>query len=407
MNDTFRTFTWDADGNPVTIGLVSLTFDALDRMVEQSVSGTNSEIVYSPAGVKFALMNGATLTKAFVPLTGGATAVYNSSGLAYYRHTDHLGSSRFASTPTQTPYSDTAYSPFGEPYASSGAIDNSFTGQNQDTTAGLYDFLYREYDPNQARWTSPDPAGLASVNPSNPQSWNRYSYVLNNPLGLIDPSGLTCQWDDGTSDAPEDSVEGGDPTACADAGGTWVPDPSTGSTFGGDPNGSDNCVTVGGVPSGCSDTNFGQPSDAGFWSTMNAFWNLVPWSATVVEPLVDLGPNASGGVGLTVAYNPKSDKTCLGLVAGGQVPATGRSFAVGPLTLGNLDKADAVLSGWSGNFGVQSVPTIGVQSMANMSGWLAGGTLGEPGIFTGVSVSTCSEKLTWTYYDALKNFAPL
>jgi len=190
LNDTFRTFTWDADGNPVTIGPVSLTFDALDRMVEQSVSSTNSEIVYSPAGVKLALMNGVTLTKAFVPLTGGATAVYNSSGLAYYRHTDHLGSSRFASTPTQTPYSDTAYSPFGEPYASSGAIDNSFTGQNQDTTAGLYDFLFREQDPNQTRWTSPDPAGLAAVDPSNPQSWNRYAYVLGNPLGYVDPLGF-------------------------------------------------------------------------------------------------------------------------------------------------------------------------------------------------------------------------
>jgi hypothetical protein len=36
----------------------------------------------------------------------------------------------------------------------------------------------------------PDPAGLAAVNPTNPQSWNRYSYVLNNPLALVDPSGL-------------------------------------------------------------------------------------------------------------------------------------------------------------------------------------------------------------------------
>jgi RHS repeat-associated protein len=135
-------------------------------------------------------MNGATLTKAFVPLTGGATAVYTSSGLAYYRHTDHLGSSRFASTPARTLYSDTAYSPYGEPYASSGSIDNSFTGQNQDTTAGLYDFLFRKQDPNQGRWTSPDPAGLAAVNPANPQSWNRYGYVRNMPLTLIDPLGL-------------------------------------------------------------------------------------------------------------------------------------------------------------------------------------------------------------------------
>jgi RHS repeat-associated protein len=192
LNDTFRTSTWNVFSNPITIGSVSLTYDAFDRMVEQSVSGTNSEIVYSPAGVKLALMSGTSLTKAFVPLPGGDTAVYTSSGLAYYRHTDHLGSSRFASTPTQTLYADLAYSPFGEPYASSGAIDPSFTGQNQDTTAGLYDFLYREHDPNQSRWTSPDPGGLASVNPAYPQSWNRYAYVQNSPLALTDPQGLDC-----------------------------------------------------------------------------------------------------------------------------------------------------------------------------------------------------------------------
>lgn len=80
--------------------------------------------------------------------------------------------------------------PFGEPYASSGALDNSFTGQNQDTTAGLYDFLFREYDPYQSRWTQPDPAGLAVVDSTNPQSWNRYAYVANNPLSFIDPLGL-------------------------------------------------------------------------------------------------------------------------------------------------------------------------------------------------------------------------
>ncbi len=159
-------------------------------MVEQTTGSANSEIVYGPGGDKLALMNDTSLIKAFVPLTGGATAVYTSSGLAYYRHTDHLGSSRLSSTPTNTVYSDTAYSAFGEPYAQSGAIDPSFTGQNQDTTAGLYDFLFREQDPNQGRWASPDPLGLAAVDLSNPQSWNRYVYVLNSPLNFIDPLGL-------------------------------------------------------------------------------------------------------------------------------------------------------------------------------------------------------------------------
>jgi hypothetical protein len=37
-------------------------------------------------------MNGQALTKGFVPLSGGATAVYNASGLAYYRHAAWVGS---------------------------------------------------------------------------------------------------------------------------------------------------------------------------------------------------------------------------------------------------------------------------------------------------------------------------
>ncbi|MGH9771272.1 MAG: hypothetical protein ACRD4Q_06200 [Candidatus Acidiferrales bacterium] len=68
---------------------------------------------------------------------------------------------------------------------------------------------------------SPDP-GNAGADPGNPQSWNMYSYVLNNPLGLVDPSGLdTCQgWSDvngSTDESPQDK------DSCAAAGGTWIP----------------------------------------------------------------------------------------------------------------------------------------------------------------------------------------
>src|SRR4051812_20871101 len=71
------------------------------------------------------------------------------------------------------------------------------TGQNQDTEssapggpAGLYDFLFRRQSPVQGRWLSPDLAGLAAAHPDDPQSWNRYAYVANNPLALTDPTGL-------------------------------------------------------------------------------------------------------------------------------------------------------------------------------------------------------------------------
>jgi RHS repeat-associated protein len=67
-------------------------------------------------------------------------------------------------------YSSTAYAPFGEPYAQAGTADLSFTGQNQDTVGGLYDFFFREYS-TQGRWPSPDPAGLAAVDLSDPSRW--------------------------------------------------------------------------------------------------------------------------------------------------------------------------------------------------------------------------------------------
>jgi len=93
-------------------------------------------------------------------------AVYTSGPtLSYFRHADWLGSSRFASTPSRTMYSDLAYAPFGETYGEAGTADRSFTGQNQDTvpdsTAGLYDFMFREYA-QYGRWISPDPAGAAA-----------------------------------------------------------------------------------------------------------------------------------------------------------------------------------------------------------------------------------------------------
>jgi RHS repeat-associated protein len=65
-----------------------------------------------------------------------------------------------------------------------------FTGQEYDADAGSDHFLFRQYGYAQGRWMSPDPAGQAAVNLSNPQSWNRYSYTQSEPINRIDPLGL-------------------------------------------------------------------------------------------------------------------------------------------------------------------------------------------------------------------------
>jgi RHS repeat-associated protein len=84
------------------------------------------------------------------------------------------------------------YLPFGELNSTdSGISTHKFTGRVSGfVLANPEQKKFRQYSSQFARWTSADPAGLAAVDPSNPQSWNRYSYVGNDPMDWIDPFGL-------------------------------------------------------------------------------------------------------------------------------------------------------------------------------------------------------------------------
>jgi RHS repeat-associated protein len=66
-----------------------------------------------------------------------------------------------------------------------------FTGKERDAESGLDYFGARYYSSSMGRFSSPDPSGLAYADITSPQSFNLYSYALNNPLRNIDPTGLT------------------------------------------------------------------------------------------------------------------------------------------------------------------------------------------------------------------------
>jgi len=81
----------------------------------------------------------------------------------------------------------------------------------RDSETGNDKTWHRHYRSNLGRWMTPDPV---AGDITNPQSLNRYAYVLNNPLNLIDPLGLTCvQTDDGFT---ADNMDG---KGCADVSG--------------------------------------------------------------------------------------------------------------------------------------------------------------------------------------------
>ncbi|MBI2853077.1 MAG: RHS repeat-associated core domain-containing protein [Chloroflexi bacterium] len=63
--------------------------------------------------------------------------------------------------------------------------DILFTGQRLDGT-GLYYYGARYYDAEIGRFISPDSIVQSYANP---QSLNRFSYVMNNPLRFVDPTG--------------------------------------------------------------------------------------------------------------------------------------------------------------------------------------------------------------------------
>jgi RHS repeat-associated protein len=87
--------------------------------------------------------------------------------------------------------------PFGGTRWESGATptDFQFTGQRKESGFGLYDFNARYYDPTIGRFVSADTMVPGA---GNPQALNRYSYVFNNPLRYVDPSGhdpLDPEWE--------------------------------------------------------------------------------------------------------------------------------------------------------------------------------------------------------------------
>ncbi|HEX8618084.1 MAG TPA: peptidoglycan DD-metalloendopeptidase family protein [Thermoanaerobaculia bacterium] len=105
---------------------------------------------------------------------------------------DHLGSPRAITNSSGALVGTQEFTPFGTGGTSnSGALQ--FTAHERDAanllngTESMPDYMHaRYYDVDGGRFLSVDPAGY---NPKRPQSWNRYAYVMNNPVNNSDPDG--------------------------------------------------------------------------------------------------------------------------------------------------------------------------------------------------------------------------
>jgi RHS repeat-associated protein len=174
---------WNGDGKPSSIGNVAFTYDGLGSRLKKTSGGQTTRYI----GGDYEIAPDGTVTKY---LNGGKQV-----GMSFFiHHRDHLGSIQVVTNSAGTEVRRQKHKPFGDQHYVSGSHLESkgWIGEREEETELVY-LNARYYDPELGRFTAPD----ALVKPG--QGMNRYAYALNNPVNLVDPSGL----------CPERKAEGG------------------------------------------------------------------------------------------------------------------------------------------------------------------------------------------------------
>ncbi|NUQ78995.1 MAG: hypothetical protein HUU21_36190 [Polyangiaceae bacterium] len=198
-------FTYTSFGLPRTIttpeGTTQLMYDAFGaRVGKQGPGGTTISI----RGLYESREGLGGLSHTFVVHSSDgpvAEIIYKPSEpnprTVHYRHHDALGSVNVTTSPNSAVHRS-YYEPFGGRIGFNGApnassmpdIYHGFTGHPHDDDLNLINMGGRIYSPSTRQFLTPDPLGRLGASP--------YSYVRNNPLNWIDPTGFTEKEPEGT-----------------------------------------------------------------------------------------------------------------------------------------------------------------------------------------------------------------
>lgn len=203
-NDGANSYTYDAEGNVLQVGpngaQAQYVYDAQNHRAESIVGGITNEYGYDSAGDRVSTWPQPSdiANEGQIYWDGMLLAYRADDGTTYFEHPDWLGNTRMRTNYLGTVSATFKSLPFGDgngegnpPINEGGAADQDnihFAGLDLDNESDTDHALFRQYGNMQGRWMSPDPY-MGSYDFTNPQSLNRYSYVLNNPLTLTDPTG--------------------------------------------------------------------------------------------------------------------------------------------------------------------------------------------------------------------------
>ena len=194
------TFTYDATGQQATSGMgnVQMFYDG-DRL--RGKKSENSIVTYYLrssvlGGQVVAELNSAgAFSRGYVYLGGQLLAVQQNG--VHWVHQDPVAKSKRVTDASGNVVSAIELDPWGgETNRSSNEAfqPRKFTTYGRDSI-GSDDAMHRRYNRWWARFEQPDPYG-GSYDMTDPQSFNRYSYVQNDPVNFVDPSGLVpCTFD--------------------------------------------------------------------------------------------------------------------------------------------------------------------------------------------------------------------
>jgi RHS repeat-associated protein len=200
--------TVDAKGNLTARGADTFAFNQANRLTSATVGATTESYTYDGDGNRATRQIGGSPAIQYVtdptgrlPLTiaDGTRKYIYGLGLAYVVngnaieivHPDRLGSIRAITDATGVVTATYRYDEWGTLTVATGSSTQPFayTGELHDLT-GLTYLRARYEDPSLGRFLSRDPI---AGNPRSCQTLNRYSYVLNNPVTLVDPTGRKPQ----------------------------------------------------------------------------------------------------------------------------------------------------------------------------------------------------------------------
>jgi RHS repeat-associated protein len=203
-NDGLYTYTYNAEGQQASTSAASqtYTYDGDGRRVKKS-NGRTYWFSSVTGNLLVETDGSGTVLSQYIYFGGRRVARKDGSGNVTYYFEEPAGRTRTITGANGAPCNEADYYLFGGEQSHGNTCDQNyhFAGMYRDGETGNDYTQFRMYESNLGRWMTPDP--LAG-DISNPQSLNRYAYVLNNPMNFIDPLGLDGTPPKGTVCEPSD-----------------------------------------------------------------------------------------------------------------------------------------------------------------------------------------------------------